>query len=501
MKNIFKFLMVAAALTVAASDEKPVVPEEPEKPEVELNQDLEFTLEVTEVTADQAKIKVSHNGTATDTWYGFVTSNVTEKDGNLITAEVKALLATGKISGLKKQTSTTITLRGLDPQTDYKYIAVGLSEEGEVYGVYKSISFKTIRDTSILEETDDWTISYQRGENEGEVAEIFTIECAEVKGFYFTTIDAESLDLAEMTINDYVKYVIEVEVPTYIEEYGYKWSELYIPEAYTLASPRMISSDYIAFAIGYDSEGEPTGYYSTQEFTVVEETATEAYNQWLGEWEITDNYVYVDEETGEEKEGTATYTVKLHHADNNFLYAMTGWEENGDIYNDIREYVGEYAVPVYFNNGKLSFVETTLEYVEFEGAGTYAFGFYGMGDLVYQGQKIEGTLLGFEGLEMAEGTTEDGKTGTITGQSYTKPYEMEYLGMFYCALPASGQGDLEYWNAPMEFPLTMTKVESEEAPATKALSTPSFKASDLKTKTTEKINKMQKKEFTPMYLK
>ena len=129
MKNILKFFMLAAALSFAACEEKPVTPPEPEEPEVELNQDLEFTLEVTEVEATQAKIKVSHNGTSADTWYGFVTDEVSKKEGTLIAEEGQALLATVKVSGLKKQTSANVTLKNLNPQTDYKYVVFRLSAE------------------------------------------------------------------------------------------------------------------------------------------------------------------------------------------------------------------------------------------------------------------------------------------------------------------------------------------------------------------------------------
>ena len=74
---------------------------------------------------------------------------------------------------------------------------------------------------------------------------------------------------------------------------------------------------------------------------------------------------------------------------------------------------------------------------------------------------------------------------------------MEYLGMFYCAYPDSGEGDLAYWNLPMEFPLSMTKVEATEE-AAPALASMSVKKVDLKEKTMKKI---QNKEFIPRLLK
>ena len=71
MKKTF-YLIATAILTVmfVSCEEK-----EPTGPAV--NDDLAFTLELDSVDATSAKIKVSHNGTKEDTWFGFAT---TEKD-------------------------------------------------------------------------------------------------------------------------------------------------------------------------------------------------------------------------------------------------------------------------------------------------------------------------------------------------------------------------------------------------------------------------------------
>lgn len=498
MKNYFKFMMIAAAAAVSfAACEKEPAAEPEEKPEeqapvVELTKDLKFTLEATEVAADQAKISVSHNGTTNDTWYGFVTTDVAKADAALVTAEVEELKKAGKITGLKKQTSTSVTLRGLEAQTEYKYVVVGLTENGEVYGVINSIKFETTRDADKFEETDDWKISYTRGENGGQVAEIFTIECEKGNGFYFGTINKSALETQEMAIVDYLKYVITTEIPSLLQYYT--WDQIYIAESYTLASPRMLSGDYIAYAIGFDAKGEPTGYYSTQEFTIEEEAAKADYTQWVGDWEIACPYEYVDETTGETVSDVAVYTVTLAHYDNNYVYAMVGWETNGDISNDIREYVGEYAVPVYYNDGKLSFQETTLDYLDANGV-TYAFGFYGLGNIEYEGKMYQSTLVGYDGLEIASvAIDEGGKTATINGNKHSVDgMNIEYTGMFYCGYPVSGQGNLAYWNSPMTFPLTMTKVES-----TGDSSDADIQPTSLKVNTMRKI---QKKNFTPMYVK
>lgn len=471
MKRTFKFLMTAAAALAFAACTPNAEPEDTGKDdngdnngdkteEVELNQNLAFTLEVIEIEGDQVKVKVQHNGEAKDTWYGFETTDVNENDATLIAAEIKRMNDAGKISGLKKQTSTTVTIRGLEPKTEYKFIVFGLSAEGEFYGTASSVKFTTARDKSVMEETNDWAISYQRGDNQGQVAEIFKIECADGNGFYFTTIDTYSLEANELTVVDYINYVIETEIPLLLS-YGYKWADLYLDESSTLASPRMVHGDYIAIAIGFDAKGEPTGTYSSKEFAVLEETASAAYEQWLGTWDVTSEYKYEDEE-GTVHDVSTTYTVQLSHYDNNNMYVMTGWEENGVQY-DIRDYVGEYGIPVYFTDGNLEFRETTLDYLEFENAGSYYFGLYGVADITYQGKKYEEQLSAYDDMPMGKGVTEDnGQTGTITGLTQTMgEYTLEYRGMGYFAY-TEDFSDLATWNGYLPFPCKMTKKAEEQ---------------------------------------
>ncbi|MBR2389760.1 MAG: hypothetical protein IKA94_03090, partial [Mogibacterium sp.] len=95
-------------------------------------------------------------------------------------------------------------------------------------------------------------------------------------------------------------------------------------------------------------------------------------------------------------------------------------------------------------------------------------------------------------------TADGGQTAVIsgTGQSVGQ-YEIEYTGMFYCAYPSSGEGDLAYWNAPMEFPLTMEK-QAAEAATKSGMGAPSLRNTDLRERTMERL---QKRSFTHMYVR
>ena len=491
MRNIFKFAALIATATLLFSCQEKPTPEPEPGLDPNYTKDLTFTLEVAEVEADKARIKVEHNGTTKDTWYGFAT---TESDVN---KAIEAILAEGNVT-LKKNTKTTTTVKNLKPETDYTFIAVGITADGKAYGTPATVKFTTAADPNkpmTLKETDEWKISYERGTNNGEVAELFTIACK--SGFYFTTVAKQTLTDNNIGIADYVAYVIGSEVPYFLET-GYKWEDLYVPEAYTLAYQRMVRGDYIAIAVGYNESGVPSGTYSTQEFTVVEESATAEYTQWIGNWDIIDKYQYQDEITGEYIDAQSVYHITLHHYDNNYMYAMTGWEENSeDGYNNIKDFVGEYAVPVYYNNGKIEFVETYLGYIDFGENGFYNFGFYGMGNVTQGTQKHEGTLVAMNGATMGIGETLDGgKTATITGNTISNSdLTIEYLGMFYCGYP-DGNGELAYWNYPMEFPLDMVKT-AETKSAVQTCSFPIQKNTSLKA---DSMRKMPAKTITPRYL-
>ena len=178
MKKTF-YLIATAILTVmfVSCEEK-----EPTGPAV--NDDLAFTLELDSVDATSAKIKVSHNGTKEDTWFGFAT---TEKDPlDSVEDLVADIIAEGGRISLKKSVQSTFSVKDLTPETDYTFVVVGLTDAGEVYGFPNSIEFTTGRDLSKLaEDKERWKISYERTEYKGEKCEGVTIECADEEIYYF----------------------------------------------------------------------------------------------------------------------------------------------------------------------------------------------------------------------------------------------------------------------------------------------------------------------------
>lgn len=455
MKNIIRLAALTAALAAIFSCVKP------DQGETGLNQNLTFTLKVMSVTGESARISVSHNGNETDTWYGFASPDTKTPIATLISEKIAELTAEGNITGLRKQSKLTINAGDLEPETDYIYITFGLTEKGTFYGVPASVEFTTGQDASKVTEVDTWKIQYQgRTEENGQQFENYAIQMDGKHRFYFTTVLKSVLEANEMTLEDYVKYEIAYTIPNYLRYY--KVTEFTFNESVVISDYRKESGDYYGIAIGMKTDGTSTAEYSAAEFTIEEEEANADYTQWIGTWKISSK----DKDTGK----TRSYTIKVEHFDNNFLYAIEDWETNGDIDYDIDEYVGRYAIPAFYRNGNMEFQEYTIDFITFEDEGEYYFGLYGVGDVNYDGKNYTDQLGAFDGAPMGLAQTSDnGATGVINGLSVSdESLKIDYTGMGYAAYNPE-DGDIVAWNAPMYFPISMTKQTSTFSAGGKAI--------------------------------
>lgn len=412
MKKNFKFLLIAAAaLSFAACDpdqKDPVTPgpgNEPEpEPEVELNQNLEFTLEVTTVEAELAKIKVNHNGEAKDTWYGFYTTDVEGDDLSLISEEVDALLEDGKVTGLKKQKSTTVTLRGLEPATDYKYIAFGLSDEGELYGSPASVTFTTLKGEVQFKENSAWTVTYSGpGKINGtDYDHTVTVTSTDSNPYFITAVskaDFETLGIAAIA-EDNLAYLKEY-LAYFNENQGtnYTLSDILFQGTGTDALMLEAGIDWIALAVGVGTDGELNGLYAKSAvITVEEEEPTEAYSSWIGTWTWTG------------ANGVA-WDITFEKGINNVHYRMSGWE-------------GAEAEGLYVKVDWMA--EDELWAIYTQSLGTYNFGSAGDGEILFVGSDAEGYFYPSIGLPICVGGFAEDGSRVVYG--YTEETEEGLFG-------------------------------------------------------------------------
>lgn len=320
--------MAAIAAMFVGCTEKPG-PEPTPEPEpntggttTEYTENLTFTLEVTVVETDKAKIKVEHNGTTKDTWYGFAT---TETD---IQKAIDAALAEGDIT-LKKNTNTTMTVRGLEPETDYTFVAVGVKADGTTYGEVATVEFTTEPEAVVPPAPEGFTVNtawtveyigaYQGYDHVGAVT-------STDNNPYFMTAWPTSL------YEEYgIEAVAQAEIDSWLEylatqpQYSFADVLLYESSAAVLAiDPETYGTEWVVLAIGASPEGVATGLYAYTEIDLnnlgggEEEEPTAEYSQWIGEWIFTG------------ANGVA-WPITFQKGIANESYIMTGWEGYGDL--------------------------------------------------------------------------------------------------------------------------------------------------------------------------
>ena len=338
-KTILKTVLAAMAVMAVFACEKT-----PAGGGSSLNEDLELVVDVEDITLTSAKIKVTHNGQKSDTWYGFLTEIVAGDEEELISQAVEAYMNGDSSEGLRKSKSYVTVLKDLKPGTAYKYIAFGLSADGKVYGSSASVEFETKLDgtgsgpgdggqTPGNPEVDGmkvnpaWTVNYV-GEgvvNGEEYDNVITVNSTDRNTYAITVVYAslwnpdDLYDMAVLFAEDLVAYVGE-----YNEYYGTSFTvadALYSGTASDAFD--LYPGYYIAVALGITPEGKVSGLYAISDvFEVKEAVPTEQYKSWLGDWTIVG-----------ENDVEFTVTLSRHMANRSFW--MYGWEGFEDIPVDV----------------------------------------------------------------------------------------------------------------------------------------------------------------------
>lgn len=314
---------------------------DPSKPSTEYTENLTFTLEVAEVEADQAKIKVEHNGTTKDTWYGFAT---TETD---IEKAIEDILTEGNVT-LKKTTKTTMTVRNLEPETEYTFVAVGITADGKTFSEPATVKFTTAAEEIPVPPTPtpgeytinpNWTVTYI-GEYEegGKVYDnVVAVETTDSNPFFVTAWPVDYFE--ELGIATIVEEEIKAWEDMLANYPGATWAEIVYAES--ILSQVSIDAEYgtkwYAMAIGCDTNGKATGLYALSEVIDLEnlgggeeEEPTAEYSAWLGNWTFTG------------ANGVA-WPITFSKGKANKTFIMTGWEEQIDLPVEV-EWDGESGI-------------------------------------------------------------------------------------------------------------------------------------------------------------
>lgn len=303
-KIIVKTALAALAAMAAFSCDK-----EPHKePEPQLNEALELTVDVEDITYTSAKIKVTHNGEKSDTWYGFLTEETKADEDELISRAVEAYMNGDSDEGLRKSKNYVTVLKELRPGASYKYIAFGLSSDGKVYGSSASVEFETILTpgegggggdepgdggevVNGMKVNKAWTVNYV-GEGvlyDEHFDNVVTVNSTDRNTYAITVVYAslwdvnDLYDMAVLFAEDMVAYIDE-----YNDYYGTNYTVGDLLYSGTASDAFDLDPGYyIAVALGITPDGKVSGLYATSEvFEVKEQVPTAEYKAWIGDWTI-----------------------------------------------------------------------------------------------------------------------------------------------------------------------------------------------------------------------
>ena len=305
---------------------------------------LQLMVEVEDITTTTAKIKVSHELEAQNTWYGFVTDDTVTDAATLLNEAVAKGVEAEELHRSKQYITI---LEELTPETSYRYIATGLTAEGVQYGEITIVEFKTLKQTTVQEEeyngmrrNDAWTVMYVGKDrlNDVEYDHVVRVISTDNNPYAITLVYADAYDpyqlkdLADAMLVDLKNYLVE-----YNEQNATSFT--FADMLYTGNGADPFDLDpgvYRALAVGFTPEGEVSGLFSvSDEFEVEEQLPTPNYLAWLGNWTI-------------EGQNGAISTVNIAKKHANRSFVMTGWEGFEDLEVEV-EYNAELDAMFFYS--------------------------------------------------------------------------------------------------------------------------------------------------------
>lgn len=258
----------------------------------------------------------------------------------------------------------------------------------------------------------------------------------------FNEIDGGSFaNCIERTINN------ENSMMAMAELFGtpYTWEDILLNGSAQWVCPEdlEVGTDYYTFIFGIDANGTPSGDYAASEvFTPEEVEASDEYNKWIGSWRI------------EDANGVG-YDIEIKSYSANESYLMSGWEA-GVFNNGGPEVVVNFD---YATNGLAFITNENIGKVTISTGEQVDLGFYGNGDDGYfytSSYTIANAVL-----------AADGNSAEVTGNTlnYSDGTTVTMVSMQFFGLGATK--NYAFSEAPV-FPLTMTRVSSEETTSVKS---------------------------------
>ena len=332
---------------------------------------VNIMLDIDQLTLESASIRVRHDGALDLNWVYMNTQDLESDAAELINNKVaKELELTGEIVANRGQ-NKSLTVSALAAKSYYRFICSAIDEvSGMPVGEVAEITYRTRRDPDLFELNTNWSIT--RGErtyDSKEGSEFDNFKCNSSDDATYVVVTLKDADF-----ETYYKSEIRALFEDYQSSFGFeegssKWNNVLSQGDITWQEPRLRSGDWHLFMIGLDKDGELSGLYQSYGFNIEQETPTDEYNRWLGNWTVSD------------MSGTEYFDITIIPSENNMWYYMGGWEST-NIY-DFDTFDPALMPELFFDKmtGKLYFVSqyvntmiSETESVDFYFSGTFTYG-------------------------------------------------------------------------------------------------------------------------------
>ena len=451
--EIFRVILLSVFIATAVSCKDDIKPVNQETVEME----TKMVLSVDKTSLETVDIRVRHDGTNDQNWVYISTADLETDADELIDAVIANELSLTNQILANTGNNKSIRISGLEPKSYYRLIVKFIDAKGTPVGKAQQIVFRTNRNLDVFEVNSNWNVSY---DNRTQGVDPLSSELVEYDNFKCTSTDEEPYILAVIKKSDYDSFVKntdhKLKIRTFFEEYiassgvevgSDKWAEIVEKGNCSWQEQRLRCGDWYLFMVGVDEKGELTGLYKQVQCLIPEEEATDAYNRWLGTWEVNayDNMVPVK------------FTLTILKAEANMWYYSVGWEPN-NIYG-----IDPASLPVelFFDKttGKVYLVSQYVSSaVDMAGA---VMDFYMYGVFPYGGAS---TFLDTMNTKIAEFTMTDNSNteAKVTGMTFTTTQagsllSFQYKEAIYYMYTQGSTGSAISVSHP-DFPYTMKKI-------------------------------------------
>lgn len=412
-------------------------PDEPAKKE-----GIAFHASVSEVEAYSVKVTITHNATNRDAYYSFTVEGEVSDIQQAIRQYVSSATEAQLTQEARYQRKNVFSLNKLLPGKTYTLIVFGMNEGEAYYGEPDSVVFTTQRSKISATINPDWTVEHRghcvhKGYDyslinvnvEGEATERFFLAT-------YTPDQEQAFDATDDLIMDATFNILQT-----LEQraQGEEWLDDNLVQAssayfYYYLTP----GDYVAYAVGLDADGYPTGHYAKSDIFHVDEYPMEAtYANLIGEWCITD--------------GQKTFRVTFSEEFRNQYLWMSGWGNNA------------YNISVRYNREDASLTiarqlltdDTTIHWTD---------GTSSRGKLYINGvyHDESGTLRVAKNSDytITQATLDaQGNYTFVTRFRITEDGETYYTGSGMTYYLSTAAGQTNHYFSTMLFPFTMYKIQ------------------------------------------